>query len=106
MSCGWGGVPAFGLPAAAVTLAIEDWLVLRVALDSRRSCDMTIIGLSKTFSKVRPDPAEELPANIACLQKAHFIARSSGVGSHLEDQLILELFCLGSRKAENWIFQT
>jgi hypothetical protein len=68
---------SFGPPVPAVSLVVEDWLVLRVGLGVAQLCGVTIIGFKQIFSKMRPDLLEELPARVARLQKARFIARYS-----------------------------
>ena len=68
---------SFGPPVPSVSLVIEDWLVLRVSPGAPQICGVTVIGFKKMFAKMRPDLVEELPARVARLQKARFVARYS-----------------------------
>jgi hypothetical protein len=65
---------SFGPPMPAVSLVLEDWLVLRMSPSLPvRFLGMTIIGFRKLFSKVRPDLIEELPARVERLKKTRLV---------------------------------
>ncbi len=66
---------SFGPPMAAISLAIEDWFIIRVTPGTVRICGITIIGFKELFSKIRPDLIKGLPARVELLKKAHFSAR-------------------------------
>jgi hypothetical protein len=68
---------SFGPPVPSVSLVVEDWLVLRMAPGAPQICGVTIIGFKKIFSKMRSDLVEKLPARVARIQKARFIANYS-----------------------------
>jgi hypothetical protein len=65
---------SFGPPVPAVSLVVEDWLVLRVSQSvPPKFVGMTLIGFKKLFSKVRPDLIEELPARVERLKTARLV---------------------------------
>ena len=66
---------SFGPPAPAISLAVEDWFIIRVAPETPRICGFTMIGFKRLFSKIRPDLIKELPARVERLNKAHFLGR-------------------------------
>jgi hypothetical protein len=65
---------SFGPPVPAVSLVVEDWLVLRVSPSfPPKFVGMTLVGFKKLFSKVRPDLIEELPARVEHLKAARLV---------------------------------
>lgn len=65
---------SFGPPVPAVSLVLEDWLVVRISPSlPTRFVGLTLIGFKKLFSKVRPDLIEELPARVERLKKARLV---------------------------------
>jgi uncharacterized protein YuzE len=65
---------SFGPPSPSVSLAVEDWFVIRVSPGTLRISGITIIGFRRLFSEIRPDLIKELPARVERLKKAHFTA--------------------------------
>lgn len=63
---------SFGPPIPAISLVLEDWLVLRITPGVPRLVGMTLIGFKKLFSKVRPDLIKELPTRVERLKQACF----------------------------------
>jgi len=70
---------SFGPPVPAVSLVLEDWLILRLSPGvPTRFVGMTLIGFKKLFSNIRPDLlVEELPASVERLKRVRFVAHYS-----------------------------
>ncbi len=68
---------SFGPPVPAVSLAVEDWLIIRITPDPPRICGLTLVGFKRLFSQIRPDLIEELPTRVDRLKRAHFVASYS-----------------------------
>lgn len=68
---------SFGPPVPAVSLAVEDWLLIRVTPGDLRICGLTFIGFKRLFSKIRPDLTKDLPARVERFKKARFLVRYS-----------------------------
>ncbi|MGH9339891.1 MAG: hypothetical protein ACRD1R_09965 [Acidobacteriota bacterium] len=66
---------SFGPPRPSVTLAVEDWLALRISPSTAEICGITIIGFKHIFSNIRRDLLEELPSRVDRLKSAHFRAQ-------------------------------
>lgn len=66
---------SFGPPVPAVSLTIEDWLVIRMTPEAPRIAGFTIIGFKRLFSKIRPDLIQEFPTRVERLKRAHFQIR-------------------------------
>ena len=67
---------SFGPPVPAVTLAVEDWFLIRLTPDAR-IVGLTFVGFKRLFSKIRPDLIEELPERLERLKKACFVVEYS-----------------------------
>lgn len=63
---------SFGPPRPSVTLAVEDWLALRISPSVPQICGLTIIGFKRIFSEIRSDLIESLPSRVEKLRRAHF----------------------------------
>lgn len=68
---------SFGPPVPAVTVAIEDWFLIRLTPGGLRICGFTFIGFKRLFAKIRPDLLKELPERVERLKKARFVLRYS-----------------------------
>lgn len=66
---------SFGPPRPSVTLAVEDWLAIRVTPSAPQICGLTIIGFKRIFAKIRPDLIESLPSRIDKLKTARFLVQ-------------------------------
>jgi hypothetical protein len=66
---------SFGPAVPAVTLAVEDWFLIRLTPDGLRMAGLTVVGFKRLFSKIRPDLIEELPERVERLKKACFFAQ-------------------------------
>src|SRR5213594_1889135 len=66
---------SFGPPVPAISLAVEDWLVVRITPVIPQICGMTMIGFKRLFAGIRPDLIEDLQARVDRLKKAHFVAQ-------------------------------
>lgn len=69
---------SFGPSVPAVSLVVEDWLVLRVSPSfPPKFVGTTLVGFKKLFSKVRLDLIEELPARVEHLKAARLVVEYS-----------------------------
>jgi hypothetical protein len=59
---------SFGPPVPAVALQIEDWLAVRIQVDSPAFQGMTIVGFRKIFEKVNRYVEKELPKRMRKLE--------------------------------------
>lgn len=65
---------SFGPPMPAVSVNIEDWLILRITPGGRHLCGLTIIGFKRLFEAVRPELITELPERLDRISQARFVA--------------------------------
>jgi uncharacterized protein YuzE len=68
---------SFGPPVPAVTMAVEDWFLIRLTLGVPRICGFTLVGFKRLFEKIRPDLIKELPDRVERLKRAQFVAAYS-----------------------------
>ena len=65
---------SFGPPVPAVTMAVEDWFLIRLTVGIPRICGFTFVGFKRLFEKIRPDLIKELPERVERFKKAQFVA--------------------------------
>lgn len=69
---------SFGPPIPAVTIAVEDWFLIRLTPGvPPRICGFTFVGFKRLFQKIRPDLIKELPERVERLKKAQFVVAYS-----------------------------
>ena|SRR5215831_265758 len=66
-----------GPPFPAVTIAVEDWFLIRLTVGVARICGFTFVGFKRLFEKIRPDLIKALPERVERLKKAQFGAAYS-----------------------------